>query len=270
MNFNFKLKMSVWFYPKPPEVDDIVICEVIEIDSIGSIARLVEYGNLKGLILHSELTRRKYDSYKSHTKIGLICPMQIIRMDISKGYIDLSRKNLNQEEIEESMTRFNRAKKVDSIINGLVEKKIPAGFSIKDHYENWCWPTFSIWEDCYEAMKEFSKKDNFEEIFPQIKDQDLKEELTRQIKLRFAKKDIELIKSLEVWSITPRGILEVKDALRAGKIDDSVKITQGDKGYYQLMIKTKTQKEGEQKLEIILNAINQKLTPNKSGCQFIN
>lgn len=261
--------MSVPFYPEDPETDDIVMCEIVEIDSIMSTAVLLEYGRKPGLILHSELSRRKYDSIKSHTRIGLVCPMQIIRIDSVKGYIDLSKKNLFPEDIAESNTKYARAKKVELIINSLVQKKIPAGWEVKDHYENWVWPAHKKWGDCHEAMETFMRDISFEEIF-NITKPDLKEELIKQIRLRFAVKDFELIRFVEVQSWTNQGILDVKLALNAGKIDDKVKICQGARGAYQITIISKTEQEAEDKFKQVIKKIIKKLTPGFSRCEVLN
>ena len=80
-------------------------------DRMGAYVELLEYDNVEGMILLSELTRRRIrsvsklikvnrsevlwsskDSILFSPQVGRIEPVMVLRVDKEKGYIDLSKR----------------------------------------------------------------------------------------------------------------------------------------------------------------------------------
>jgi len=59
---------------------------------MGAYVQLLEYNNIEGMILLSELTRRRIRSVSKLIKVGRIEPVMVLRVDKEKGYIDLSKR----------------------------------------------------------------------------------------------------------------------------------------------------------------------------------
>jgi len=76
---------------------------------MGAYVQLLEYNNIEGMILLSELTRRRIRSvsklikvapknypsftlYSQPAQVGRIEPVMVLRVDKEKGYIDLSKR----------------------------------------------------------------------------------------------------------------------------------------------------------------------------------
>jgi translation initiation factor 2 subunit 1 len=80
-------------YPqKYPDVDQVVMVQVKSIAEMGAYVQLLEYENIEGMILLSELTRRRIRSVSKLIKVGRIEPAMVLRVDEDKGYIDLSKR----------------------------------------------------------------------------------------------------------------------------------------------------------------------------------
>jgi len=75
-----------------PEVDDVVMVQVKRVAEMGAYVQLLEYNNIEGMILLSELTRRRIRSVTKLIKVGRIEPVMVLRVDRDKGYIDLSKR----------------------------------------------------------------------------------------------------------------------------------------------------------------------------------
>ena len=113
-----------------PEVDDVVMVQVLlflvfteecsfmrpnlqvkRVAEMGAYVQLLEYNNIEGMILLSELTRRRIRSVTKLIKamtylyilvvalitlfskqVGRIEPVMVLRVDKEKGYIDLSKR----------------------------------------------------------------------------------------------------------------------------------------------------------------------------------
>ena len=83
--------MTSRFYKnKFPEVDDLVMVRVEEVGDISSTVILLEYGEIEGIILHSELSRKKFRSINNVIRVGSKEIMQVTMVDPSKNYINLS------------------------------------------------------------------------------------------------------------------------------------------------------------------------------------
>lgn len=87
--------LSCRFYKeKYPEVDDVVMVIVRSIAEMGAYVHLLEYNNIEGMILLSELSRRRIRSINKLIRVGKTEPVVVIRVDKEKGII----KRLNKKK----------------------------------------------------------------------------------------------------------------------------------------------------------------------------
>ena len=78
-----------------PEVDDVVMVTVKSIAEMGAYVALLEYNGIEGMILLSELSRRRIRSISKLIKVGRQEPVIVLRVDKEKGYIDLSKRRVS-------------------------------------------------------------------------------------------------------------------------------------------------------------------------------
>merc|ERR1711915_392191 len=109
--------ISCRFYEqKYPEVDDVVMVNVRSIADMGAYVKLLEYNNVDGMILLSELSRRRIRSINKLVRVGRDECAVVVRVDQEKGYIDLSKRRLSDEEKVKCANKFEKAKHVNSIV----------------------------------------------------------------------------------------------------------------------------------------------------------
>lgn len=77
----------------------MVMVQVRSIAEMGAYVSLLEYGNIEGMILLSELSRRRIRSVQKLIKVGRQEPVMVLRVDKEKGYIDLSKRRVSPEDI---------------------------------------------------------------------------------------------------------------------------------------------------------------------------
>lgn len=78
--------LSCRFYQhKFPEVEDVVMVNVRSIAEMGAYVSLLEYNNIEGMILLSELSRRRIRSINKLIRIGRNECVVVIRVDKEKG-----------------------------------------------------------------------------------------------------------------------------------------------------------------------------------------
>eukprot|EP00920_Eleutheroschizon_duboscqi_P014219 GHVT01033120.1.p1 GENE.GHVT01033120.1~~GHVT01033120.1.p1 ORF type:complete len:135 (+),score=4.34 GHVT01033120.1:154-558(+) len=81
------------FYEKEfPDVEELVMVKVNRIADLGAYVSLLEYNNMEGMILMSELSKRRFRSVNKLIRVGRHEVVLVIRVDPAKGYIDLSKK----------------------------------------------------------------------------------------------------------------------------------------------------------------------------------
>ena len=80
-------------------MDDVVMVQVKSIAEMGAYVSLLEYGGIEGMILLSELSRRRIRSVQKLIKVGRQEPVMVLRVDKDKGYIDLSKRRVSPEDL---------------------------------------------------------------------------------------------------------------------------------------------------------------------------
>ena len=81
-----KMALSCRYYAKKyPAVDDVVMVAVRSIIEVGAYVHLLEYDNIQGMILLSEVSRRSIGSMNRLIKEGKPEPLVVIRVDEKKG-----------------------------------------------------------------------------------------------------------------------------------------------------------------------------------------
>ncbi|CAG8567827.1 13295_t:CDS:2 [Funneliformis caledonium] len=108
-NPQFQCRM---YEAKYPEVEDLVMVNVRQIAEMGAYVKLLEYDNIEGMILLSELSRRRIRSIQKLIRVGRNEVVVVLRVDREKGYIDLSKRRVSPEDVAKAEEKFNKSKAV--------------------------------------------------------------------------------------------------------------------------------------------------------------
>jgi hypothetical protein len=77
---------SCRFYEKKfPDKDEVVMVNVRSIAEMGAYVTLLEYNNIEGMILLSELSRRRIRSINKLVRVGRNEAVMVLRVDQDKG-----------------------------------------------------------------------------------------------------------------------------------------------------------------------------------------
>mmetsp|Transcript_19475 Transcript_19475/g.22553 ORF Transcript_19475/g.22553 Transcript_19475/m.22553 type:complete len:343 (-) Transcript_19475:6-1034(-) len=221
-----KKNLDCRFYENEyPELESLVMVNVRNIAEMGAYVSLLEYNNIEGMILLSELSRRRIRSIHKLVRIGRNEIVMVLRVDQEKGYIDLSKRRVSPEDVQACEDRFKKANAVHGVLRHLADRK---GLYLNELYEKIGWPLYKKYGHAYDAFKlaltegETGVKDPFEDIdIPE----ELKTELKMYIRRRLAPKPVKIRADIEVSCFTYEGIDAIREALFAG-IDCGGKNTQ--------------------------------------------
>merc|ERR1711979_26879 len=107
---------------------------------MGAYVHLLEYNDIEGMILLSELSRRRIRSINKLIKIGRSECVVVIRVDKDKGYIDLSKRRVSTEDVVKCEEKFARGKAVNSILRHVAELlKYESDEQLEELYRKTAW-----------------------------------------------------------------------------------------------------------------------------------
>ena len=135
-----------------PEVNDLVMCKITMPFTDGAYVELLEYNNRQGMILNSEMSRKRVKHVKQIMKEGREEVLRAIRVDTQQGYIDLSKKNVKVGEIKEFQEQYSRRKHVHNIMKSLAIKINQP--KLEDLYLKFGWNLYKEYGHAYDAFKE--------------------------------------------------------------------------------------------------------------------
>ncbi|OWA50111.1 putative Eukaryotic translation initiation factor 2 subunit 1 [Hypsibius exemplaris] len=110
-----------YYAQKLPELDDVVLVNVRSIQEMGVYVDLLEYDGIEGMIPLAELSRRRIRSINKLVSVGRNEFAAVIRVDKDKGYIDLSRRRVSEEDVAKASAKLARMKTVRSILGQVAE-----------------------------------------------------------------------------------------------------------------------------------------------------
>jgi len=210
-----KSNLDCRFYEnRYPEIESVVMVNVRNIAEMGAYVSLLEYNNIEGMILLSELSRRRIRSIHKLIRVNRNEVVMVLRVDKEKGYIDLSKRRVSHEDIAACEDKFNKAKAVHGVLRHLAERR---KLYLEDLYERIGWPLYRKYGHAYDAFKLALSEEVTEDPFEDIRvADDIKEELRTYINRRLAPQPVKIRSDVEVSCFTYEGIDAIRDALFAG------------------------------------------------------
>lgn len=202
-----------YYENKYPEIDEFVMVNVKQIAEMGAYVKLLEYDNIDGMILLSELSRRRIRSIQKLIRVGRNEVVVVLRVDKEKGYIDLSKRRVSPEDIVKCEERYNKGKMVHSIMRHVAEK---TSTPIDTLYQSIAWPLNKKFGHAIDAFKlSITNPDVWQDVtFP---NDVVKEELQSYIGKRLTPQPTKVRADVEVTCFGYEGIDAVKAALRTAE-----------------------------------------------------
>ncbi|KAL2110890.1 hypothetical protein VUR80DRAFT_561 [Thermomyces stellatus] len=206
-----------FYEEKYPEVDSFVMVNVKQIAEMGAYVKLLEYDNIDGMILLSELSRRRIRSIQKLIRVGRNEVVVVLRVDKEKGYIDLSKRRVSPEDVVKCEERYNKSKMVHSIMRHVAEK---TNTPIEELYKSITWPLNKKYGHAIDAFRlAITNQDVWQDTtFPSDA---VKDELLSYIGKRLAPQPIKVRADVEVTCFGYDGIDAIKNALSRAEANNT-------------------------------------------------
>uniref|UniRef100_A0A7S1BZG9 S1 motif domain-containing protein n=1 Tax=Corethron hystrix TaxID=216773 RepID=A0A7S1BZG9_9STRA len=199
-----------------PELESLVMVNVRHIAEMGAYVSLLEYNNIEGMILLSELSRRRIRSINKLLRVNRNEVVMVLRVDKEKGYIDLSKRRVSPEDVAKCEDRYNKAKGVHSVLRHLADSR---RLYLDELYEKVGWPLYKKYGHAYDAFKLAMQPDTGgqDDPFDHLKiPEGLRDDLVAYIRRRLAPQPVKIRADVEVSNFTYEGIDAIREALFAG------------------------------------------------------
>uniref|UniRef100_A0A5B7BJJ4 Putative eukaryotic translation initiation factor 2 subunit alpha-like n=1 Tax=Davidia involucrata TaxID=16924 RepID=A0A5B7BJJ4_DAVIN len=279
MAMNLECRM---YEAKYPDVDMAVMVQVKNVGDMCAYVSLLEYNNIEGMILLSELSRRRIRSINSLIKVGRIEPVMVLHVDADKGYVNLSKRRVSEEDIQVCEDRYNKSKLVHSIMRHVAETM---DLDVEDLYIHVCWPLYRKYGHAFEAFKSIvndpdsvlnSLTREVKEIGPDGQEvtklvppmsEEVKDALVKNIRRRMTPQPLKIRADIEMKCFQFDGVLHIKAAMHkaeaAGNKDCPVKIKLVAPPSYVLNTQTLDKEQGISVLNKAITACAEEVERHK-------
>jgi len=200
----------------------VVMVQVKSIAESGAYVSLLEYNGIEGMILLSELSRRRIRSITKLIKVGRQEPVMVLRVDREKGYIDLSKRRVSPEDLKACDEKFNKSKLVHSIVRHVAET---TGVSLMDIQEQITWPLYKQYGHAFEAFKQMGQ--DVDSVLGKLVNEDgsplailtpeVKDALVKNIQRRMTPQPLKIRADIEMTCFNYDGVLHIQSAMRAAE-----------------------------------------------------
>lgn len=149
---NSELVKCRYYRNKMPAKDDVVAVVTTEIKDLGAYVRLIEYDNIEGFIMLSQVTAKRVKTVQKFLKIGKQEMMEVLRVDEEKMCIDLSKKSLKSDAVNTANKRLKKAKQVHTIMR---QTAIKLQTPVESLYEQFGWDFYDKcgFEHAFDAFR---------------------------------------------------------------------------------------------------------------------
>ena len=122
---------------------------VKKVEALGAYVSLMEYNDIEGMVLLSELSRRRIRSINKLIRVGRQEVVLVLRVDKEKGYVDLPSA-VPSEDIAKFTSYYNKSKAVNSVLFNVAKT---CNVWLEDLYKNIAWPLYNKYGHAYDNFK---------------------------------------------------------------------------------------------------------------------
>jgi translation initiation factor 2 subunit 1 len=197
-----------------PEVGDLVVATIIRVVDHGAYVTLDEHKGKEGLLHISEISSSWVRNVRNHVRERQKAVLQVMRVDSSKGQIDLSLRRVSQDDKRKKLEEWKKHRKAETlIVAGAAKLKVDpndlykkTGTKIVEHYDSLYTGFEAAAKRGPEALHEASVTKKASKVLATI------------AKDKIVVKGVTVQGELEMTSRGPRGVEEIKDTLSEAKI----------------------------------------------------
>lgn len=247
-----------------PDNGELVVCSVTSVKSFGAFVTLDEYEDKEGFIHVRDIASGWVKYIRDFIREGQKVVCKVLGVDSSKGHIDLSLKSVNDHQKREKIQQWKNEKKAEKLVEIIADRLSISVDEAFDQFGNELTETYETLYGAFEAIA--SNPDELREYYDGEWVETFIEVASENVTLPY----VEIDAILEMRSLKPNGVDDIKKALQAGldAVDDAqVSITCVGSPKYRIVITAEEYKTAEDIMKKVSNAAIKSLT--KSGGEAV-
>jgi translation initiation factor 2 subunit 1 len=264
-----------------PKEGDFIIGRAVNVQDQYIYVDLTDYKGLpseehaQGMIHISEISSRWIKNIRNFVRIGQVIVCRVLKVDPSKGHIDLSLRRVNSAQKKKVAKERKYAVKFDTILQFLTETE-GVNMTLDEAWEQIGWPlldNYTFYQETIETLKE-----NGEEIITELTDipEDIKKILLRIVNENVEITTVRISGKIKLVNKNGDGIDRIKDTLTtvAGIVKnprDTRKLDISYLGapYYRMEVISKDYLDAEGIISDVMDVLEAKMVEHKSTFEFI-
>ncbi|MBY8984602.1 MAG: S1 RNA-binding domain-containing protein [Candidatus Lokiarchaeota archaeon] len=265
---------------KFPKEGEFVVAKVTEVQNQYVYVDLIDFEGLpsdeaaRGMIHISEISSRWIKNIRNFVRIGQRVVLRVLRVDPSKGHVDMSLRRVNSAQKEIRLKEWKYAVKYENLLQFLTETE-GINMSLDEVYDKIGFPILDFFENYQEAIENL--KENGEEILDHLEDisDDTKKALLKIVDENVQISTVTISGKVVLSFNTENGVEEIKESLLGAlKVIDSketrkISISYIAAPFYRLEVITKDYLDAENILSDALEVIEQKTNQYNGSYEFI-
>ena len=210
------------FYNKRlPDEGDLVVVTIKDVGEHSITVELLEYNRIEGMITQAEYSRMRKSKYNQGILKAKKMRKQevcyVIRVDKERGFIDLSKKQIQTDQAKEVEEKFEKGKKVQNLLYPLCDV---LKMDMEKLYELIVWPLQSETRHAFDALQEAIF--DFEGVIgPLNLPANVKEKFKDELLKKFTPQAVKIKATFEIGCQSKRAIEDIKEALKKGEEDST-------------------------------------------------
>jgi len=211
------------------------------------------------MLFSGEITLKRVNFLNRLLSVGKEEVLRVLRVDTQKGFIDLSKKQVKPDEIEECKQKYGKSKAVEGIVKKLA---VNTKKSMEFLYKNIIWPLYKTHDHAYDALKSLLNGD--EHILDGLKITDeIKEELMKILKEKLVPQPVKIRSDFKLTCYTFNGINAIKESLlngeKKGTENIPIKFRIIGSPLYECSVTTINKKEGFEVMKAALAEVHKSI-----------
>jgi len=149
-----------------PKEGEFVIGRVVDIQQQYIYVDLLDYEGLtseeyaRGMIHISEISSRWIKNIRNFARVGQRIVVRVLRVDQSKGHVDLSLRRVNSAQKDNRMKEWKYAVKYENLLQFFTEEE-GINLNLDQAYDLIGWPVlekFDSYQEAIESLKEYGEE----------------------------------------------------------------------------------------------------------------
>lgn len=248
-------------YKEVPEVGDLVVVTVKEVQNFGAIVNLDEYPGYSGFIHIAEVATGWIRHIRDFVRVNQRTVCKVLNVDTNRKHVDLSLKRVNDHQKREKIEEWKNDQKAYKLLEMvLAEAKINDKNKIKEIEDYLATEYGSIYNAFYEAAADKDFMSGINEPWKNA-----------FIKIAADNISIPMVKIggvIDMYSIAPDGIDLIKNILTEIDSNKNINISYMGAPKYRITIMDEDYKSAEERLKKNLDFIADRCKKNNVEYSF--